>query len=155
MTDPGLVAGLVKVRKLAADEAHRELLDRLRREDDAEQALRQAIEAIATQADAAADLSADDLVVEAFGAWLPQARARRRHAEAALARAGAETAMARAALTAARAAAEAAAELQDALLAARRAERARAEQHELDDLSRPRPNAPDGETAPPEGSASG
>ena len=66
---------LLKVRKLAADAAQRELAKQQQAAADARDAIRAAENRIQTELAAAIDPNADDDVVLAFSAWLPRGRA--------------------------------------------------------------------------------
>ena len=112
---------MLRLRRLALEEAMRELADRLAAEDEAAQAVARIEDSIAAEQDTASRLEGGDLAVEAFGRWLRGASPERAAARNARDRAEAETARARAILGAARAGL-AAAEAE----AARRAEAARA-----------------------------
>lgn len=130
---------LLRLRRLAVDEARRALAECIQREQDTERALADAAAAIARETAAATALSAGDAEVEAFAAWLPQGRAAERRAEDALAAASLTSAEARSALSLARAAVRAT----EALLAqqedAAAATRQRAEQRVLDEAAQRRP----------------
>lgn len=132
---------LLRVRRLAVDEARRALAESIRQEQAAERALADATAAIAKETAAATALSAGDAEVEAFAAWLPQGRAAERRAEERVATAGLASAEARTAVALARAAVRATealiAQREEALLSARQ----HAEQHALDEvaLRPPRP----------------
>lgn len=130
---------LLRVRRMALDEARRLLAARLQEEADAEADALGAERAILTEADAARALTADDGVVETFAAWLPGARRRAEAARAAQEAAQAETSLARAGLQLARAAVEAAEALQTRQAEGRAAEAARKEQIALDDMAPRRP----------------
>ena len=69
-------SSLLRVRRLALGEARRALEASLGAEALAEAAARTAERAIEVESDAAHVLTADDGTVEAFAAWLPQARRR-------------------------------------------------------------------------------
>lgn len=118
---PRDLSSLLRVRRLALDEARRALAASLGAEAVAEATARDAERAIEAESDAAHVLTADDSTVEAFAAWLPQARRRADLAREAVATAQAETSRARAGLTLARAA------LASALQACQAAEHAAAE----------------------------
>ena len=96
-------------RQSALEEARRALAASLRKEAEVETAARDAERAIDVGADAARALTADDGAVEAFAAWLPEARRRADLARLAGIAAQAETSRARAGLALARAALAAAA----------------------------------------------
>jgi len=124
------------LRRLAADEAKRDVAAALGREAQAEMAAVAAEREIARETELAMALEADDAAGEAFGFWLSGARLRLCAARDAAERAGAETARARAALNLSRAGLEAAEELAAGRAQAEAEIRARREQHELDDLAR-------------------
>ncbi|HET6184948.1 MAG TPA: hypothetical protein VFA03_15325 [Acetobacteraceae bacterium] len=129
---------LIRVRRVARDEAQRELaraLDALGRTESRVAELRQAM----AREQAAAEEAADDVAVEAFGRWYRRARVELRETEWLRDRAEAEAGRLRAQLAAARAALEAAEREQ-----ARRAEalRYRAERRDqglIDEAARRRP----------------
>jgi flagellar export protein FliJ len=129
---------VLRLRRLAMEDAGRDLAECLRGEAAAQQAVAAVEAAIHRETEAASSLTGDDAVVEAFGVWLKRARkdlhaaqARREHFES-------ETARARAALAVARAAVKAT-ELLIAKQAAA-AEAARQEQHDLDEIGRRTPS---------------
>ncbi len=130
---------LLRVRRMALDEARHRLAATLQAEADAEADALAAERAILTEADAARALTADDGVVETFAAWLPGARRRAEAARAAQEAAQAETSLARAGLQLARAAVEAAEALQSRQAEDRAAKAARKEQITLDDIAMRRP----------------
>lgn len=130
---------LLRVRRMALDEARRLLATRLQAEAEAEADALAAERTILAEADAARALTADDGVVETFAAWLPGARRRAEAARAAQEAAQAETSLARAGLQLARAAVEAAEALQSRQAEGRAAEAARKEQIALDDMAPRRP----------------
>ena len=134
MRDETLQA-LLRVRHLASDEARRTLSEALARETLAQEAADAMEREIARETALACSLDADDAVVEAFGAWLPGARARAEASRSAADRAAAETARARAGLKLARSGLEAAEALAAEHLAAKKEADARHEQHSLDDLA--------------------
>jgi flagellar export protein FliJ len=129
------LAPVLRLRQLARDTALNELAAALA-EEAAAMAAVAALEAeIARETEAAAALTGDDAVVEAFGRWLREARRALGTAEARRDEASAEVGLARAVLAASRAAMEAA-----EALAARRQDEARlaalrGEQHALDELA--------------------
>ncbi len=130
---------VLRLRRLALDDAGHEFAESLRGEAEARQAVAAVEAAILRETDAASQLSAGDAVVEAFGHWLKRARRDLRLAQAAQERAEAETARVRAVLAAARAAVRAAEEMLAAKAAVQRLEATRQEQRELDEIGqRPR-----------------
>jgi flagellar export protein FliJ len=134
---------VLRVRRLAMEDATRDLAECLRGEAEAQHAVAAVEAAIHRETEAASSLSADDSVVEAFGMWLKRARkdlhntqARREHCES-------ETARARAALAVARAAVRATEHLIEKQAAVADAEAARKEQAALDEVGqRTRSHAP-------------
>lgn len=125
---------VLRLRRLALDDAGREFADCLRRETEAEQATAAVEAAIVRETEAATSLSAGDAVVEAFGAWLRRAHRDLHAAQAAQERAEAETSRVRAILAAARAAVRAAEHMRSASAAARQADADRREQRTLDEI---------------------
>lgn len=97
---------LIKVRKLACDEAQRKLVEALALEDSAEQTSHRVERSIAQEMRAATDISGSDAMVEAFAAWLPGARQQLACARQVLLTRQAETMRTRAELTACRTALE-------------------------------------------------
>lgn len=128
----------LRLRRLALEDAMRELAACFRAEAEADQAVAAVEAAIERETEAASSLTADDAVVEAFGVWLKRARQDLRSAEAVRVRAETETVRARAVLTAARGAVKAAEEVIGAKDAARRADAARREQRALDEMGQRR-----------------
>lgn len=105
MTRDPLVT-LIKVRKLACDEAQRKLVEALALEDRAEQTSHRVERTIAQETQAATDVNGSDAMVEAFAAWLPGARQQLAAARQLLLDRQAETMRSRAELTACRTALE-------------------------------------------------
>lgn len=99
---------LLRVRRVALDEARRALADCLDAEAAAAEALTRAEAEILRERAAAASLDADDAAVEAFAGWLRLARGRAEQARLAHERVTAETARARAIVALARGSFEAA-----------------------------------------------
>lgn len=95
---------LLQLRRLAQEEAARDLAAALAASDGAAAALERVELSIATETATASSIEADDLAVEAFGRWLRRIRLEHDAASAACGRAEAETVRARAVLGAARAA---------------------------------------------------
>jgi hypothetical protein len=129
---------LLRLRRLAHDEARRALSAAVAQEALALAAADATEREIARETELACRLEADDAAVEAFGVWLVEARRRAEATRDAAERAEAETARARATLNLARAgleSAEAVAAERAGLVA--KAE-ARREQHALDELTRRR-----------------
>ncbi len=109
MPDP--LDTVLRIRRLAMDDAARTLTACLYREEDARHAAEAAESAIGAEGEVAADLSAGDGAVEAFARWLPVGRARAAAARVRHDAATTDTTLARAAVTIARAATEAASAL--------------------------------------------
>ena len=126
---------LLRLRRLAVDEARRGLADCLRAESQAAEALAALEAAIERETDVAADLSAGDAEVEAFAAWLRRMRPKQQAAEA---QAEAATAQGRAILAAARAAVSAVEDMLAEHTAERKAEAQRQAQHEIDEAAQRR-----------------
>ncbi len=126
---------LLRLRRLARDAALRDLAATLRAEADASQAVAALENAIARETEAAAALTGDDGVVEAFGRWLRGAHQHLAAATAVRDGASAEVDLARAVLAAARSSALAAEEILDAQEAAARVHTARGEQRTRDDIA--------------------
>jgi flagellar export protein FliJ len=131
---------VLRLRRLAMEDATRDLVECLRGEAEAQQAMAAVEATIHRETEAASSLTGDDAVVEAFGVWLKRARkdllaaqARREHFES-------ETARVRAALAVARAAVKATELLIAKQAAAADAEAARQEQHDLDEIGRRTPS---------------
>ena len=97
---------LIKLRKLACDEAQRNLVEALALEHRAEQMCHRVERTIAQEAEAATDVNGSDAVVEAFAAWLPGARKQLASARQVLQDRQVETMRSRAELTACRTALE-------------------------------------------------
>ncbi len=102
------LTALLRVRRLALDEARRSLADCLEAEAIAVRSLKKAEAEIVRERATAASLDADDGAVEAFAAWLRVARDRSERAAAAHERVTAETARARGIVALARGSFEAA-----------------------------------------------
>lgn len=125
----------LRIRKLAVQEARRDLLARLTQEAEAADGERKAVEAIQIEAAAATASHAPDAQVEAFASWLPRAQLHLERARAVRCEAEAACNVARAALAAAQTAQEAveklmAGQAQEVLLLA-----ARARQAEMDEAA--------------------
>ena len=137
MRDRSLQA-VLRLRRIASDEARRLVTEAVSREDAARETADDAEREIVRETALACSLEVDDTAVETFSAWLAEARLRAEAARKAADRAAAETTRARAALRLARAGLEAT----EALVAVRSAEQgaveAQREQHDLDDLTRDR-----------------
>ncbi len=131
------LAPVLRLRQLARDTALNELAAALA-DEAAAAAVVAALEAeIARETDAAAALTGDDTVVEAFGRWLREARRRLGTAAAARDAAEGEVALARAVLAAARAGMRAAEALAEEQKGRARAAEAAGEQRALDEIPRP------------------
>ncbi len=129
---------VLRLRRIAKDEARRAVSDAVAQETLAQRLADMVDDEIARETALACRLEADDVAVEAFGAWLTCARQRAEVARNAAERAGAETARARAVLNLARAGLEAAEALAASRQDAAAAAQARRDQHALDDLTRRR-----------------
>lgn len=125
---------LIRLRRLAADQARRDLADCLRNEAAAAQTIASIEAAVERETDAATSLAAGDAEVEAFAAWLRRMRPRQHAAHVAEDQAEAETAQARIVLGAARAAVQAAEDMLDEHKTVLRAAAERHEQHDLDEV---------------------
>src|SRR5487761_2092713 len=99
---------LLRLRRLAVDEARRGVAACLDAEAEAMQAVARLKQAIERETEAASSLATNDADVEAFAAWLRRIRPEQAAAHAAREQAETETARARTVLAAARAAARAA-----------------------------------------------
>ena len=97
---------LIKVRRLACDDAMRTLVVALDQESYASQAAHSIERAMAQETETAIDPASPDEIVEAFGRWLPVARRQLDAAQHALQDRQAETTRKRAELTACRTALE-------------------------------------------------
>ncbi len=128
---------LVKLRRTSQDGAQQALARAISAETAAATAAANAERSIVEEQRAALDLAAGDGVVEAFGAWLPAARARAAAAWEACERARAEVARTRAALTAARTAVETVETLMDQRAKTRRDLTERRLQADLDGMAPP------------------
>ena len=126
---------LLRLRRLAADEARRGLADCLRDEDQAMQATAAIAAAIERETGAATSLAASDAEVESFAAWLRHIRPRQHAAHEAEDRAEAATSRARVVLAASRAAVQAAEEMLEKHESARIAEAERQEQRAIDEAA--------------------
>ena len=133
------LAALLRLRRIALDQARTALAEALVREGQAAAAMATLDAAMARETEAATSLATGDYAVDAFDAWLKRTRPVRDAAEAALQSANDATAEVRAVLAAARAGVEAAEELLARLQAEQAAEVERAAQHALDDATRRRP----------------
>jgi flagellar export protein FliJ len=126
---------LLRLRRLAADEARRGLAECLRAESEAAAAVAAIEAAIERETDAATSLAAGDAEVEAYAAWLRRIRPEQRAAHAAAESAEAATAQARMVLGAARASVLAAEEMLAQHAAAAEAAAERRAQNEIDETA--------------------
>ena len=126
---------IIRLRRLALDQASRHLMQSSQAETQAGDALAEAEAAIAREMDSATNLAGDDLAVEAFGRWLKQARENTRHASDAYQRAAAEARRARANVSAAQAALEAAEALELSLRGEQTVQRQREAQRDTDEIA--------------------
>lgn len=108
-SDP--LASLLRLRRLTADQARRELADCLRAESEAKQAIAAIDAKIARETEVATALAGGDAEVEAYAAWLRRIRPSQQAARVAEAATIAQTTEARAVLAMARAAVRAVEEL--------------------------------------------
>jgi flagellar export protein FliJ len=128
------LASLLRLRRLAVDQARRGLADCLRVESLAAHAVAAIESAIEHETEVATSLASGDAEVEAFAAWLRRIRPKQQAAHAADAEAEGATAQARAVLGAARAAERAAQEMLEKHTAAKQAEEEHAAQREIDEV---------------------
>jgi flagellar export protein FliJ len=130
---------LLRLRRLAVDEARRGLADALRSESEAARTIAAVEAAIEREADVASSLAAGDAEVEAFAAWLRRIRPKQQAAHDAADEAEAATGLARTVLGVARAAVRAAEEMLAKHAAELHAQAERQVQAELDEVAgRPR-----------------
>jgi flagellar export protein FliJ len=134
MTEDSFEA-LLRLRRLAVDEARRDLGACLRAEAEAQHAVAAIEQAVGHETEVATDLAAGDAEVEAFAAWLRRIRPKQLAAEEAEQEAEASTARARAVLAAARAAVRATEIMLEKHEAAKRAEAERQAQHRIDEVA--------------------
>ncbi len=126
---------LVRLRHLAVDQARRALADCLAAETTADSAAAALEAQVEHEADAAASLTTEDADVEAFAVWLRRIRPEQEAVHRAQDEAALATARARAVLSAAHAAAQAAEEMLQHHVAARRIEAERQAQQEIDEAA--------------------
>ena len=126
---------VMRIRKLAVDEAKRALAEALSAEDAARTEAEAAEAQIGIEGEIAADLNSDDGAVEAFARWLPTGRAIAARTRAAHEQTLLEVARARAGLSAARAAAEAAERLKQRREAEAAVEAGRRSQAAMDEIA--------------------
>ena len=129
------LAALLRLRRMAADEARRGLAECLRAEGEAAAAVATIEAAIDRETEAATSLAAGDAEVEAFAAWLRRILPKQRAALAATETAEAATTQGRAVLGAARAAVQATEETLEKRAAVVRAEAERRAQNEIDEAA--------------------
>ncbi len=126
---------LLRLRRMAADEARRGLAECLRAEGEAAGAVATIEAAIARETEAATSLAAGDAEVEAFAGWLRRIRPKQRAALAAAEVAETATTQARGVLGAARAGVEAVEKTLEKRAALERAETERRAQSEIDEAA--------------------
>ena len=126
---------VMRIRKLAVDEAKRALVEALNVEDHARRVADAAEARIGIEGQIAADLETGDGAVEAFAAWWPTGRAIAMRTRTAHEHTLLEVARARAGLTATRAAAEAAESLQERRQAEQALEATRCSQAVMDEIA--------------------
>jgi flagellar export protein FliJ len=126
---------LLRLRRMAVDEARRDIAACLRVESEAAAAVAAIEAAIERETEAAISLAAGDAEVEAFGAWFRRIRPKQAAAEAAEAEAETATARARILLGAARAAVRAAEEMLEKRAAEAQAAAERKAQGEIDEIA--------------------
>lgn len=129
-SDP--LASLLRLRRLTADQARRELAECLHTESEAKQAIAAIDAKIARETKVATSLAGGDAEVEAFAAWLRRIRPSQHGAEAA---AVAQTTEARAVLAMARAAVRAVEELLTQRAAEERMNAEHHAQREIDEVA--------------------
>jgi len=127
------LATLIKVRRLACDDAQRKLVKALTDEGRAEKIVHEAERTIAQELEIASAPESSDAVVEAFGAWLGGARRQLDGARRILLERRAETVRMRAELTASRTALETVETLHEQRRQAAKRAQERGAQRELDD----------------------
>ncbi len=126
---------LLRLRRLAVDEARRSVAACVDAEAEAEQAVARLKQAVERETEVASSLAADDADVEAFAAWLRRIRPEQAAAYLARERAETETVRARAVLAAARAAERAVEATLERQAAARQAEAERLAQRDIDEAA--------------------
>jgi flagellar biosynthesis chaperone FliJ len=137
MPDP--LNTLLRLRRLAVDEARQALADCLRTEAERAAEMRALDDAVDRETVAACDLAADDKAVEAFAVWLKRTRAERAAAAEALLRAEARTQEARAVLSVGERAKRVVVELQATREVERLAEDLKRDQIRIDEVAARRP----------------
>jgi flagellar export protein FliJ len=126
---------LLRLRRIAADEARRGLAECLRTEGEAAAAVATIEAAIDRETEAATSLAAGDAEVEAFAAWLRRILPKQRAALAAAEAAEAATTQARGVLGAARAGVQATEETLEKRAVVLRAEAEHKAQNEIDEAA--------------------
>jgi flagellar export protein FliJ len=126
---------LLRLRRMATDEARRGLAECLRAEGEAAAAVATIEAAIDRETEAATSLAAGDAEVEAFAGWLRRIRPKQRAALAAAEVAETATTQARGVLGAARAGVEAVEKALEKRAAVERAETERRAQSEIDEAA--------------------
>jgi flagellar export protein FliJ len=126
---------LLRLRRIAADEARRGLAECLRTEGEAAAAVATIEAAIDRETEAATSLAAGDAEVEAFAAWLRRILPKQRAALAAAEAAEAATTQARGVLGAARAGVQATEETLEKRAVVLRAEAEQKAQNEIDEAA--------------------
>ena len=132
-SDP--LASLLRLRRLTADQARRELADCLRAESEANKAIAAIDAEIARETEVATSLAGGDAEVEAFAAWLRRIRPSQHAGRVAEAATVAQTSEARAVLAMARAAVRAVEELLTQRGAEERMTAERHDQREIDEIA--------------------
>ena len=132
-SDP--LASLLRLRRLTADQARRELAECLHTESEAKQAIAAIDAQIARETKVATSLAGGDAEVEAFAAWLRRIRPSQHGARVAEAAAVAQTTEARAVLAMARAAVQAVEELLTQRAAEERMNAEHHAQREIDEVA--------------------
>jgi flagellar export protein FliJ len=132
-SDP--LEALLRLRRLTADQARRELADCLRAESEAKQAIAAIDAQIAHETEVATSLAGGDAEVEAYAAWLRRIRPTQQAARVAEAVAVAQTTEARAGLAIARAAVRAVEELLAQRETEERMAADRQDQREIDEVA--------------------
>jgi hypothetical protein len=138
MPDP--LNTLLRLRRLAVDEARQALADCLRTEAERAAEMRALDDAVDRETVAACDLAADDNAVEVFAVWLKRTRAERAAAAEALLRAEARTQEARAVLSVGERAKRAVVELQATREIERLAEDLKRDQIRIAEVAARRPH---------------
>ena len=132
-SDP--LASRLRLRRLTADQARRELADCLRAESEAKQAITAIDAEIARETEIATSLAGGDAEVEAYAAWLRRIRPTQQAARVAEATTVAQTTEARAVLAIARAAVRAVEELRTQREVEERMAAERQDQRDIDEVA--------------------